>query len=148
MHGTCRISQKFQKTRISTLVLVLSALVSSGVAAAAEPISEEETIFVIVTLGRVVVLAKCDGYEVIENGLLKFGDATGVDAPRFLRATIAAAAAIGGGREYNREDLIPEVTRVVIKIADEMHEEITSSTKSFCKKWGEMLIEKKVVKRK
>jgi hypothetical protein len=46
--GTCRISQKFQKTRISTLVLVLGALVSSGVAAAAEPISEEETIFVIV----------------------------------------------------------------------------------------------------
>jgi hypothetical protein len=112
--GTCRISQKFQKTRISTLVLILGALVSSGVAAAAEPISEEETIFVIVTLGRVVVLAKCDGYEVIENGWLKFGDATGVDAPRFLRATIAAAAAIGGG-EYNREDLIPEVTRVVIK---------------------------------
>jgi len=123
--------------------------VSSGAAAAAEPLSEEETIFVIVTLGRVIVPAKCDGYgyEIIENGLLKFGDATGVDAPRFLRATIAAAAAIGGG-EYNREDLIPEVTRAVIKIADEMHEEITSSTKSFCKKWGEMLIEKKVAKRK
>lgn len=138
---------KVPKMRISTLVLVLSALVSSGVAAAAEPLSEEETIFVIVTLSRVIVAAKCDGYEMIENGLLKFGDATGVDAPRFLRATMAASLAIGGG-EYNREDLIPEVTRAVIKIADEMHEQITSSTKSFCKKWGEMLIEKKVAKRK
>jgi hypothetical protein len=61
-------------------------------------------------------LRKLSGYEFFENGLLKFGDATGVDAPRFLRATFAAAAAIGGGGEYNREDLIPEVTRAVIKI--------------------------------
>jgi hypothetical protein len=43
-----------------------------------------------------------------------------------------------------RRHLIPEVTRAVIKIADGMHEEITFSTKSFCKKWGEMLIDKKL----
>jgi hypothetical protein len=133
--------------RILNLVLVLSALVSLSVTATAEPLSEEEGIFVIVTLGRLVVPAKCDGYEIVENGLLKFGDATGVDAPRFMRAVAASAAAIGGG-EYNREDLIPEVTRAVNRVADEMHEEMASSTKSFCKKWGAMLIERKIAKRK
>jgi len=131
--------------RFSTLAVVLGTLVSSDLPAIAEPVSAEENLFVTVTLASLVVPIKCEGYQIIDGGLLRLGDATGVDARRLVRAVVASFSAANGG-EYDRDDLIPEVTRTLNNVAVQIPRE--GKTNSFCKKWGEMLVAKHVAQRK
>ena len=131
--------------RISTLIVVLATLVGSNPAAIAEPLSTEESLFVTVTLVSLVVPIKCEGYENIDGGLLRLGDAVGVDAGRLVRAVVASFSAANGG-EYDRDDLIPEVTRTLNQVAVQIPRE--GKSKPFCKKWGEMLVANHVARRK
>jgi hypothetical protein len=132
--------------RFSSLVVALSMLVSSPPAAIADPLSAEQELFVTVTLASLVVPIKCDGYEMIGGGLRRFGDAAGVvDGDRLIRAVIAAFSAANGGA-YDRDDLVPEVTRKLNEVGVQIPKD--GKFKSFCKKWGDMLIANHVAQRK
>jgi hypothetical protein len=61
--------------------------------AIADPLPAEENLFVTVTLASLVVPIRCEGYQIIDGGLLRLGDATGVDAHRLVRAVVASFSA-------------------------------------------------------
>jgi hypothetical protein len=132
--------------RFSSLVVALSMLVSSPPAAIADALSAEQESFVTVTLASLIVPIKCNGYEIIDGGLRSFGDAAGVeDGDRLFRAVIAAFSAANGG-EYDRGDLVPEVTRKLNEVGVQIPKD--GKFKSFCKKWGGMLIANHVARPK
>jgi hypothetical protein len=132
--------------RFSSFVVALSMLVGSSPAAIADSLSAEQESFVTVTLASLVVPIKCDGYEMIGGGLRRFGDAAGVvDGDRLIRAVIAAFSAANGGA-YDRDDLVPEVTRKLNDVGVQIPK--NGKFKSFCKKWGDGLVANHVAQRK
>jgi hypothetical protein len=62
-----------------------------------------------------------------------------------VRAVVAAFSAANNG-EYDRDDLIPEVTRTLNKVGVQIPKD--GKYKSFCKNWGEMLVTNHVAQRK
>jgi hypothetical protein len=79
--------------------------------------------------------------------LVRFGDSRGVDALRYVKAIAAAAAAMGNVK-YDRQDLIPEVTRATSEAMSQYENEFAKNPSLFCKSWGDALIKAGAVKRK
>jgi hypothetical protein len=118
-------------------IIGLIMLVGSGPSAAAQPLSAEESFFVTVTLASLVVPIKCKGYQIIDGGLPRLADATGVDGRRLISAVVAAFSAANGGA-YDREDLDPEVTRTLNQVGQQIPKD--GKSQPFCKQWGQMLV--------
>src|SRR3954449_6407370 len=96
------------------IVTVAAALISS--AAGAAPLSGQDMALVGAAIGSVEILSKCrPEYKAAESSLrstlAKIGDENGADTERILLAVDAAVLA-WLGRDYDRKDLIPEVTRL------------------------------------
>lgn len=114
----------------------------------AEALSKEEMLYVAVMLSTAIVIANCgDRFDIIDGGLQKFGDINGVDGAKYGAAVVAAMKALGG-LEYDRSDLIPEVTRQVTSVSTELASSLSAGKPTFCKKWGAMLVDKSVITRK
>lgn len=122
----------------------LHALGASAVAialACSSPVKADETKEMIGLLTiTAVVGTSCPGYEVIEGGATKFGDRMGVDVDALAPAFQASLAAISD-QEFDRKNLVPEVTRVVrgffLELFDDMK---TLGKKDFCKRYGPAVV--------
>lgn len=95
---------------VKRIVVVAVAALAIASPARAE-LATEEKLFVELLVSANFISAKCSGYDTDVDGTVKYADKIGVDGPRLALATIAATAA-GGGKEYDRSALIPEVTRL------------------------------------
>lgn len=103
--------------------------------AAAGSLSEEEVAFINgYTISRLVLL-KCQekGYVSDDDTPMKNADKAGVDGVRIWDASRAAMMAILD-QEYDRKDIIPEVTRVVRHTIEKSTDEV--KTGSICKYTG------------
>src|SRR4051812_31059693 len=86
--------------------------------ALAAPLSDEEHRLVIVGLSSLMVTKECGNYKYTSDGIQNYADQQGVDFKRFS-AAIWNAMKMLADRKYDRNALIPEVTRDVKSTGDE-----------------------------
>ena len=117
----------------------VAACVTSSAAFAA-PLSGNQGnyLFLIVYLTTMLVDHDCRqmDYSLNKNGLQRIQDELGVDDRTKL--AVVAAAQLVSEREYNRSDLIPEVTKLVQVTLMWLSQE--KDEPDFCKRFGDPLI--------
>ena len=117
--------------------IAVAACVTSSAAFAA-PLSDNQGKFIVVYL--ITMLADHDcrqmDYSLKKDGLQRFQDELRLD-DRTKLAVVAAAQSISG-QEYNRSDLIPEVTQLAKGTLKWLSQERDKS--DFCKMFGDPLI--------
>ncbi|MCA1379454.1 hypothetical protein I6F34_01295 [Bradyrhizobium sp. BRP05] len=95
----------------------LHALGASAVALAlvfttpASALSDNVRSFTIAATSALAIAVGCDGYTVVEGALPKLADRNGVSEEQ--AQAILAAMLAQAGHDYDRSDLIPEITVVV-----------------------------------
>jgi hypothetical protein len=98
--------------------------------AEAELPSNEQS-FVAIATGAPIAAAIC-GTKVIPTALLRIADRLGVDdADGIFKATLAAIGRLGD-TDYRQQDLRPAVTRLVVKIANEMASDFDDNKDRAC----------------
>lgn len=130
------ITKLFGKPR--TLLAPLVAL-SMVLCTSARADLDDDT-FVTLTVMSAYVAVDCPGYTNVEGGLMKWADKHGVDEA-YLPAILHAMAANTGFDDYDRDKLIPKVTkytRFVMKIFDRQKKEM--GLQRFCKKYGRTVV--------
>ena len=119
--------------------IAVAACVTSSAAFAA-PLSDNQGNykFLIVYLTTMLVDHDCRqmDYSLNKNGLQRIQDELGVDDRTKL--AVVAAAQLVSEREYNRSDLIPEVTKLVQVTLMWLSQE--KDEPDFCKRFGDPLI--------
>ena len=115
----------------------VAACVTSSAAFAA-PLSGNQGKFLIVYLTTMLVDHDCRqmDYSLKKDGLQRIQDELGVDDRTKL--AVVAAAQLVSEREYNRSDLIPEVTKLVQVTLMWLSQE--RDEPDFCKRFGDPLI--------
>jgi hypothetical protein len=131
----------------------LHALCASAVAltlaliSPAHAVSKADKTFILVTTGTVIQVTMCPGFEVIDGATQKYADMNGADFDG-LKGAIFAAIFAQIGKDYDRADLIPEVTQLVRGMFIEMGEDFDRNKSSACSKWGNVLLQSGMLRRK
>ena len=117
--------------------IAVAAYVTSSAAFAAS-LSGNQGKFLIVYLTTMLVDHDCRqmDYSLNKNGLQRIQDELGVDDRTKL--AVVAAAQLVSEREYNRSDLIPEVTKLVQVTLMWLSQQ--KDEPDFCKRFGDPLI--------
>ncbi|MEY9247602.1 hypothetical protein [Bradyrhizobium elkanii] len=132
----------------------LHALCASAVAltlALASPakaeIDQTNRAFILLTTGTFIETTMCDDYEVIPGSVQKMADQNGANFDGYRTAVVAAMQA-QIGMEYDRADLIPEVTQLVRTMFNEMAADFDRNKKKACAKWADILLPAGMIRRK
>jgi hypothetical protein len=131
--------------RSKKLFTIAAVLYCSG-ATAAEPLTDQDRGYVVAVVATLVVPAKCPGFEMVSGALEKYGDQIDVDGS--ILVAIVNAMQLSAGQTYNSAMLIPEVTRVMNEALDALHDAITENQTIECKRWGDFLIDRGLIKPK
>jgi hypothetical protein len=119
----------------SALALILSATSASA-------LDQMEKSFVVNAVGSLIITSRCPGYKMTNDGLIRMSDRMGIDGS--ITKAIVATLGASSDRPYEREDLIPEVTRLVVATADAVSKELPSG----CAKWASPLVNNGVIERR
>lgn len=132
----------------------LHALCASAVAltlaftSPASAISQQEKDYASLVVVSWVVSAACNNaYTVVEGGPRKAADRNGVDFDSVSPAIIAAFKA-QFDLEYERSDLIPEITLAVRDTLQAMNVDFNKNKAKACAKWGEAVLPVQMIRRK
>jgi hypothetical protein len=132
----------------------LHALVASAVALAfvfispaLAEVNKTDKMFIILTTGTVIQTTMCKDYDVVAGAPQKYADMNGADFDNLKGPVFAAIKAQIGG-EYDRSDLIPEVTQLVRSTFDEMGSDFERNKLAACNKWGKLLLPSGLIRRK
>lgn len=115
--------------------------------AAAENTNVNREFIALATISYAVINKCGDRYEFIDGSARKAADQVGADFDTYGPATMNAIFAILD-MEYDREKLIPEVTRTVRADLEELMVEIKKGNGYFCKKYGATMVNVGFMKRK
>lgn len=116
-------------------------LVATGTTAfAAERLSEQELAYAAMHTTSVYVMTVCPKYGYDLEASKKVADRIGVDRDKIV-AAFGAAFSAQLGVKYDREDLIPEVTRIMNLALVGIEKEYKSDRANFCKVNGELGIQ-------
>ena len=125
--------------------ITITAWVSSSATFAA-PLSEDQSKFILAYLSTKLVEQECQvDYSLKKGGLQKFQDGLGVD-DRTLLAAVAAAQLISD-QQYNRSDLIPEVTQFVKPALTLLLQELDTDKGRFCKRFGDAFVRQGILQK-
>jgi hypothetical protein len=91
-----------------------------------------------------LVTNRC-GAKVINGGMVRLADRAGVDGERLTDAVTAAMLAQGKDLPYDREKLIPAVTRLMVDANVEIGADIDRDKAKNCAKWMKTLRENGVI---
>lgn len=91
-----------------------------------------------------LVTTRC-GAKIVPGGMVRLADRVGIDGARLTDAVTAAIMAQGKDLPYNREDLIPAVTQLVVAAYVEIGADIDRNNAKNCAKWTKTLRENGVV---
>jgi hypothetical protein len=108
--------------RLPIAALALALVTSS---ASADILSKQEQAYIAISVSTFVVASVCDGATVVENGLGVIADRNGIETDTLNKA-IVAALNTQMNAPYERDDLVPAVTRLVAEVAHSMDAEMTS----------------------
>jgi hypothetical protein len=117
--------------------LLAVALLIIATPAQAETLSPRERHFVVHATVTVLVALQC-GVKAVPGGGAAWGDRVGVDTDRLSAAFVAATNALGG-RPYERNKLIPEVTRIVNEATAEFQQALQRDKADTCTVWTKHL---------
>jgi hypothetical protein len=130
------------------LALAIASLMSNTASAASEGLEETDFAWVVKTLAALVVSTNCNnGYELNAAGARLWGDQNGADVQHLSTAIMAAQASIAG-QDYERSDIDPKVTRVLLKSADGFSELIKKDKVGTCKKFTDLGVRDGFLKKK
>jgi hypothetical protein len=129
-----------------TVTVWASMLVWSSAVFAQQPTKQDQA-FVVASVASVAVLAKCNGFEASTNSVVKLGDRMGVDAERLSNA-ITQAIRVGSDLDYDRSQLVPWVTRLMIETANGFDSELSANKAKFCKQWSDTLVKIGMIQKK
>jgi hypothetical protein len=129
------------KKTILCASLILSMLTGQGRAA---ELSSDEHGFVSLIINAMYVAQLC-GYVPVKETVVKIGDSIGIDS-KIEPATVSAVQAIIHA-DYDRTLLIPEVTRLVRIMMDQMEGE-TRNKARYCKENAPLYLKLGVVTQK
>jgi hypothetical protein len=106
----------------------------------ADPLAQSEKAYVVLMTLSVGVTNMCDGDDVDDTNVLKFADTRAVNIHKLGPATFNAIGEIVGA-DYDRNVLIPEVTRIVRSVSDKMTHDVSKLEKAVaCDRYGKQLI--------
>ena len=89
----------------------------------------------------------CTSYEVLVGALGRFSDELGIQ-PRVGRAIAQAMRLAAGNNDYDRSQLIPELTRLMNDNNESLLNEKSTDKAKYCKKWGSFLVERRLARLK
>jgi hypothetical protein len=110
-------------------------------------VNKTDKMFIILTAGTVVQTTMCPDYDVVAGAPQKYADMNGADFDN-LKGPIFAAIKAQIGGEYDRADLVPEVTQLVRGTFDEMSNDFMRNKPAACNKWGKILMPSGLIRRK
>jgi hypothetical protein len=111
---------------------MMAAMVLSTVVARADDLSKVDKVFATVAAVSMAVMFTCD-IKPVQDGVRTLADKIGVSDTKF--AAVRAAIQANAGLPYERDDLVPEITRVVISAMAETMSDIDDNKSRGCKKW-------------
>jgi hypothetical protein len=128
------------KSIIAAAVVVLSASTAS-----AEMLSKSEQFYVANGISGLFVSLVCE-VKIKDGGLAEIADRLGIEDT--LKRAVTAALAAQMKAPYERDDLVPAVTRLVNEVGETVAADITGpSKKTGCSKWVKMLRENGVLEK-
>jgi hypothetical protein len=110
-------------------------------------VNQTDKSFILLTTGTIIQATMCSGYDIIDGATRKYADMNGADFDN-LKGAVLAAVNAQIGREYDRADLIPEVTQIVRSMFIEMGDDLDRNKQAACSKWGKILVSSGLMKRK
>jgi hypothetical protein len=123
------------------------ALALAFISPAHAEINKVDKMFIILTTGTVIQTSMCKDYDVVAGAPQKYADMNGADFDSLKGPVFAAIKAQIGG-EYDRSDLVPEVTQLVRGTFDEMASDFDRNKPAACNKWGKLLMPSGLLRRK
>ena len=126
------------------LFAIVVLLATTAPAKAEALLTTQEKSFVVNMTAGLLVTARC-GAKVVPGGMVRLADRAGIDGARLTDAVTAAIMAQGKDLPYNREDLIPAVTQLVVAAYTEIGADIDRNNAKNCAKWTKTLRENGVV---
>ena len=132
--------------RMKKLFAVATTAWVASSAAFAAPLSEDQSKFILAYLSTKLVEQECQtDYSLKKGGLQGFQDGLGVDN-RILLATVAAVQSVSD-HQYNRSDLIPEVTQFVRPALTLLLQELDTDKGRFCKRFGDAFVKRGILEK-
>jgi hypothetical protein len=120
----------------SSAIGVIGLLAVSSPVMASDQLSPNARVFVEAFVGAYMVVNKC-GATVVKDSALRLGDLLGVDGANLGRAVKAAIHAVRNV-EYERSDLIPEVTEMTMSAIITISDDVTKDRQN-CSKWIDVI---------
>lgn len=127
-------------TKIFVPLLIIAACATNVKAAG---LSDVDKAYIVNMTAGLAVAIKCNG-KPITGGMVKFADRNGVDSEMLTKA-MKAALAVNADTPYDRDDLIPAVTRFMTEVAGEVMSAIEKNKIGACARWIKVLRENGVV---
>jgi hypothetical protein len=107
--------------------------------------TDPDEAFISTLIAANTIEQNCPGYEGDVKGVADAADRTGVDRVKVVAAMIAAIGA-NIGAKYNRDDLMPSITRVTVSTYADMAK--VKKLPDFCKTYVDIIIPTGFIKRK
>jgi hypothetical protein len=123
--------------RFAPLALISLLCVTPAVS---DTLSDPEKLYATASIAALMNATYCN-LEVIASAWPPYADKNGVDGKKIFDAVWAAVQANSGGK-YNRDSLIPEVTRLTVAFVAQSAIEVQNNKAKFCNDWSSMLVER------
>ncbi|SHG88443.1 hypothetical protein [Bradyrhizobium erythrophlei] len=128
---------------IVAAALALSVMTSPARAA---DLSPEEQSYVVIILNTLIVAVSCDGYTTVNGSGDAIADQIGIGAD--IAAATGAAIKMGTHQDYDRNLLIPEVTRFVNHTSDAIADLLRRDKQAYCRQYAPLLMKRGTLERK
>jgi hypothetical protein len=113
-------------------------LLASTAPVKAQLLLPEEKSFVVNMTAGLLVTTRC-GAKIVPGGMVRFADRAGIKGARLTDAVTAAILAQGNNLPYDREKLIPAVTRLMVDAYVEIGADVDRDKAKNCAKWMKTL---------
>jgi hypothetical protein len=110
-------------------------------------VNKTDKAFILLTTATIIQATMCSSYDIVDGSTRKYADMNGADFDN-LKGPVMAAINAQIGREYDRAELIPEVTQIVRSTFNEMGDDFDRNKQAACSKWGKILVSSGLMKRK
>ena len=130
--------------KLLTTAAILASMLAPTMAHAAS-LTDADKGYITIAAGSALVLSNCTGYDAVPGSLVTVQDRLGVadDVP----AAFMTALKMFSNADYDRADLVPDVTRATKAALDLVSNDLSKSTKKFCATYGKVLVDGGLMKK-
>jgi hypothetical protein len=125
--------------KLAALSASAMALALAFTSPARAELAEADKNFVMINTVVFAVIASDCPYKLVEGENMRLADRNGVDSKRMVPALVAAFFA-QTGNQYDRDDLIPEVTSAVRPLLMGIMKDMATNKGKACRDWGKAVL--------